>query len=234
MELIEGDIHKVIKTLPSNTYDLLYTNPPFNSLTGAKWDKVLNWDELWDDIWRVLKPNGVVVLHSTQRFTIELASSQIKYFKYKYVWKKNNSTNFLVAKYQPLRSCEDICVFYKKRGIYNPQMVGNEFHKKRNVKYGGANEYWGKCEQDKNIITDEGGHYGRYPDDFLEFNIDKSKTKEKNAGTRSTELIDFILKTYSNENSKVLDITCYDARTGERCLLLNRQYTGIDLCLMNK
>jgi len=113
-------------------------------------------------------------------------------------------------------------------------MVGNEFHKKRNVKYGGLNEYWGKCEQDKNIITDEGGHYGRYPDDFLEFNIDKSKTKEKNAGTRSTELIDFILKTYSNENSKVLDITCYDARTGERCLLLNRQYTGIDLCLMNK
>lgn len=229
MNLIEGDIHEVIKTLPSNKYDLLYTDPPFNSLTGAKWDKVLKWDELWDDIWRVLKPNGVVVLHSTQRFTIQLASSQIKHFKYKYVWKKNNSTNFLVAKYQPLRSCEDICVFYRKKGIYNPQMVGNKFYKKRNVKYGGENEYWGKCETEKNVVTSEGGHYGKYPDDLLEFNIDKSNTKDKNAGTRSTELIDYILKTYSNENSEVLDITCHDARTGVRCLKLNRRYTGVDL-----
>tara|TARA_R110000823_G_C15897631_1_gene496635 strand:- start:62 stop:760 length:699 start_codon:yes stop_codon:yes gene_type:complete len=229
MELIEGDIHKVIKTLPTNTYDILYTNPPFNSLTGAKWDKVLKWDELWSDIWRVLKPNGVVILHSTQRFTIELASSQIKNFKYKYTWKKNNSTNFLVAKYQPLRLCEDICVFYKKAGVYNPQMIGNEWNKKRNVKYGGSEAYWGECKTKNNVITDEGGHRGRFPNDLLEFNISRSKTKEKNAGTRPTELIDFILKTYSNKDSHVLDITCYDYRTGVRCLKLGRKYTGIDL-----
>tara|TARA_R100001369_G_scaffold44540_1_gene70654 strand:- start:1059 stop:1760 length:702 start_codon:yes stop_codon:yes gene_type:complete len=229
MELIEGDIHDIIKTLPSNKYDLLYTNPPFNSLTRAKWDNVLNWEELWEDIWRVLKPNGVVVLHATQRFTIELASTQIKYFKYKYVWKKSNSTNFLCSKYQPLRICEDICVFYKKAGIYNPQMIGDKFQKKRNVKYGGANEYWGECKTESNIITDDGGHIGKFPNDLLEFKIDKSERHEKNAGTRSIELIDFILKTYSNENSEVLDITCYDARTGIRCMKLNRHYTGIDL-----
>lgn len=108
-------------------------------------------------------------------------------------------------------------------------MVGNKFYKKRNVKYGGENEYWGKCETEKNVVTSEGGHYGKYPDDLLEFNIDKSNTKDKNAGTRSTELIDYILKTYSNENSEVLDITCHDARTGVRCLKLNRRYTGVDL-----
>ena len=108
-------------------------------------------------------------------------------------------------------------------------MVGNKFYKKRNVKYGGENEYWGKCETKKNVVTSEGGHYGKYPDDLLEFNIDKSNTKDKNAGTRSTELIDYILKTYSNENSEVLDITCHDARTGVRCLKSNTRYTGIDL-----
>tara|TARA_R110002096_G_C14108320_1_gene679531 strand:- start:10 stop:351 length:342 start_codon:yes stop_codon:yes gene_type:complete len=108
-------------------------------------------------------------------------------------------------------------------------MIGDEFIKKRNVKYGGANEYWGACKTEKNIITDEGGHRGKFPNDLLEFNTDKSKGHEKNAGTRSTDLIDFILKTYSNENSEVLDITCYDARTGIRCMELNRFYTGIDL-----
>ena len=229
MELIQGDIHEVIKSLPSNKYDLLYTDPPFNSLTGAKWDKVLNWEDLWEDIWRVLKPNGVVVLHSTQRFTIQLCASQIKHFKYKYTWKKNIATNFLCTKYQPLRICEDICVFYKKAGIYNPQMIGNEFYKKRNVKYGGENKYWGECKTKDNVITDEGGHIGRFPNDLLEFNIDKAKGQENNAGTRSSDLIDFILKTYSNENSEVLDITCYDARSGLRCMNLNRNYTGIDL-----
>ena len=68
MDIIKGDIHNVIKTLPSNTYDLLYSNPPF-AMTGAKWDKAIRFEELWEDIWRVLKPNGAVILHSTQYFT---------------------------------------------------------------------------------------------------------------------------------------------------------------------
>ena len=84
MFLIEGDIHNVIKELPDNTYNLLYTNPPFNGLTNAKWDKVLNWEDLWEDIWRIMKPNGIVVLHSTQKFTMELCSSCLKHFKYKF------------------------------------------------------------------------------------------------------------------------------------------------------
>ena len=93
--------------------------------------------------------------------------------------------------------------------------------------------YWGECKTKDNVITDEGGHIGRFPNDLLEFNIDKAKGQENNAGTRSSDLIDFILKTYSNENSEVLDITCYDARSGLRCMNLNRNYTGIDLEIIN-
>ena len=225
MKIIKGDIHKVIKELPSNEYDLLYTNPPFNGLTKASWDKILNWNELWEDIWRVMKPNGVVILHSTQRFTIELCGSCLNHFKYKMVWKKNNSTGFLSSKYQPLRECEDICVFYKKSGIYNPQMRGNDYHIKRNVKFGGGQKYWGEGNKKENEYQRDEGHFGRFPTDFLEYPIKKGN----GAGTRCNELIEYIIKTYSNEKSKVLDITCYDAITGVICDKLKRQYTGIDL-----
>ena len=230
MSYIEGDIHDVIKTLDTDSFDLLYTNPPFG-ITGASWDKGLRWEELWDDIWRVLKPNGVVVLHSSMPFTFDLVASQRQDFKYIYVWKKNIATNFFLAKKQPLRIHEDICIFYKNQPTYNPQMKGKEFHKKRNVIYGGQDKYYGECKVKDGWgeETDEGGHKGRYPNTFLEYPIRKSKKKDKNtASTRPDELVDFFIKTYSNEGDNILDITCYDGLTGKRCQILNRNYLGID------
>jgi len=227
MFLIQGDIHKIIKELPDNTYNLLYTNPPFNSLTGAKWDKVLHWDELWDDIWRIMKPNGIVILHSSQRFTIELCASDIKNFKYKYIWRKERATNFLLCKFQPLRVCEDICVFYKKAGTYNPQMKGDEEYKYNKTIYGTKQGYY--INEKNHSLEEKKGHKGRFPIDLLIY-----KRTIKGAGTRSDELIDFILKTYSNEGDEVLDITCYDYRTGLRCFELNRHYTGVDMNIVEK
>ena len=92
---IEGDIHDVIKTLETNTIDLIYTNPPFGT-TENKWDKALNWEELWKDIWRILKPNGVVVIHASKPFSYKLIQSQTP--KYNYNWIKTKSTGFLRAK----------------------------------------------------------------------------------------------------------------------------------------
>ena len=130
------------------------------------------------------------------------------------------------AKYQPMRQHEDVVVFYKKSGgTYNPQMVGDEFHPKRNVKHGGAQQYWGKSP-DKNVVTKEGGHTGRYPTTILRFPIRRGAG---GAATRVPEMVDFFLRTYSNPGDEVLDITCYDAITGERCLALGRNYVGIDI-----
>ena len=229
MNIIKGDIHTIIKTLPSDHFNLLYTDPPF-AMTGAKWDKELRWDELWKDIWRVLKPNGIVVLHSTQIFTHLLVASQIKHFKYNWVWKKNIATNFFLAKKQPLRIHEDICVFYKKPGTYNPQMIGDDFHQKRNVVYGGSEKYYGERKEKENKYTNEGGHKGRFPQTLLDFPIRKAKKTDKNkASTRCDEMVDYFIKTYSNEKDNILDITCYDALSGKRAVLLNRNYTGIDI-----
>ena len=174
LNYIQGDIHDVIKTLEDNTIDFIYTDPPFNGQTKAKWDSSLRWDELFKEMWRVLKPNGIIALHSAIPFSYEL----LKYEKpkYNYNWLKNNSTGFLTAKYQPLRIMEDVYIYYKKRGTYNPQMIGQEHHPKRNVKYGGKNAYWGEAGSKKeNVIIKEEGHVGRHPTTLLEYPIRKGK-----------------------------------------------------------
>ena len=221
---IHGDIHNVIKNLEDNSIDFIYTDPPF-STTKTKWDKPLNWEELFPEMWRVLKPNGIIALHSAIPFTYEL----LKYEKpkYNYNWKKNNSTGFLTSKYQPLRIMEEIFIYYKKRGTYNPQMIGDKFVPKRNVKYGGKNGYWGDDGKNKdNEYVEDEGHKGKFPTTFLEYPILKGKG---NGITRPNEMIDYFIKTYSNENDVILDMTCHNEIVGKRCELLKRNYIGIDI-----
>ena len=222
---IEGDIHEVIKTFEDNSIDFIYTSPPYG-ITNAKWDKPLRWDELFPEMWRVLKPDGIIALHSSMPFTYELLKYETP--KYHYSWKKNNSTGFFQAKFQPLRDVEEIFIYYKKRGTYNPQMVGDTFHKKRLVKHGGEQKYFGTRNNIKNTITLEEGHVGRYPTTFLEYKIRKDQT----GITRTDDMIDFFIKTYSNENDTVLDMTCHNDYTSKRCEILKRNFIGVDINLV--
>ena len=220
---IEGDIHEVIKTLDDNSIDFIYTDPPFGT-TKASWDKGLNWDELFVEMWRVLKPNGVICLYSSIPFTYKLLQYDTP--KYHYSWKKNNKTGFFGAKYQPLRQIEEINIYYKKRGTYNPQMIGDKYVNKRNVKVGGRNAYYGEELKDKkNEYNKDEGHTGLYPTTFKDWDIRKDKT----GITRTDEQIDYFIKTYSNENDTILDMTCHCSYVGDRCDLLKRNYIGVDL-----
>ena len=133
-EYIQGDIKDVIKSFDDNSIDFIYTDPPYGT-TKAKWDIGLNWTELFPEMWRVLKPNGIIVLYASMPFTYELL--QYEKPKYHYTRIKNNSTGFFQAKNQPLRKNEEIFVYYRQKGTYNPQMEGDKFVSKRNVKYGG-------------------------------------------------------------------------------------------------
>jgi len=219
---IEGDIHDVIQTLDTNSIDFIYTDPPFGT-TKSSWDKGLNWETLFPEMWRVLKPNGVICLYASMPFTYELLRYETP--RYHYSWCKNISTGFLNAKHQPLRCMEEIFIYYKKRGTYNPQMEGTEFHKKRLVKYGSKeNSYWGESHK-KGEDTKKGGHKGRYPKTFKNWAIRKDKT----GITRTDEQIDYFIKTYSNEKDTILDMTAHCKYVGDRCKLLNRNYIGVDL-----
>ncbi len=227
---IEGDIHNVIKTIETDSIDFIYTSPPFGT-TKAEWDKGLDWATLFPEMWRVLKPNGVICLYASIPFTYTLLKYETP--KYHYSWCKNNSTGFLSAKFQPLRNMEEIFIYYKKRGTYNPQMEGTKKYKKRCVKYGSAeNSYWNgenhvyEMHGNKRINEkEEGGHVGKYPTTFKDWKIRKDKT----GITRTDEQIDYFIKTYSNEGDTILDMTAHNHYVGERCEKLNRNYIGVDL-----
>jgi len=123
--VIEGDCLEVMKQLPDNSVDMVLCDLPYGT-TQNKWDSVIPLDELWKQYQRIVKDDGAIVLTSQGMFTAELMVSNPKMFRYKWVWEKSKSTNFLNAKKQPLRKHEDVCVFYKKQPVYHPQMIEGE------------------------------------------------------------------------------------------------------------
>tara|TARA_R110001606_G_scaffold351352_2_gene501578 strand:+ start:232 stop:924 length:693 start_codon:yes stop_codon:yes gene_type:complete len=225
---IFGDVHNVIKTLEDDSIDLIYTSPPYGS-TKAEWDKPLRWDELFPEMWRVLKPSGVIVLHASMPFTYDLLQHDKP--KYHYTWLKNNSTGGLTAKYQPLRRTEEVMVYYNNKPTYNPQMKGDKFFKKRNKKWGTKeDDYCGHFARDANgkkpvtVSKPNEGHIGRYPDTLLEYKI-----RWKSAISRTDDMMDFFIKTYSNEGDTVLDLTTHNSFLNDRVVALKREFIGIDI-----
>ena len=229
-QYIQGDIHDVIKTLDDDSIDFIYTDPPFGT-TKARWDTPLDWDKLFPQMWRVLKPDGIICLYASIPFTYELLRHETP--RYHYSWKKNNSTGFFTVKKQPLRCMEEIFIYYRMSGTYNPQMVGDVFHQKRTLQCGSKTQsYWGetteKCESERVKVSCQGkGHKGRYPTTCQEWKLRKDDT----GITRTDEHIDYFIKTYSNENDTILDMTCHNEYVGSRCESLHRSYIGVDLYL---
>ena len=128
-QLFEGDCLKYLKQFPDNSIDMVLCDLPYGT-TQNKWDSVISLSKLWKEYERVVKDNGAIVLTSQGLFTAQLMMSNPKMFKYKWIWEKSKPTNFLNAKKQPLRKYEDVCVFYKKQPIYNPQMTKGEPYNK--------------------------------------------------------------------------------------------------------
>ena len=225
IKFIEEDIHTAIKNIEDNKFNLIYTSPPYG-ITEAKWDNSLNWSELFPEMWRVLKPDGIIVLHSSMPFTYELLKYETP--RYHYSWKKNTLTNFFKAKLQPLRDIEEVLIFYKTPGTYNPQMIGDIFHKKRyNKQNDKQNNYGHRTNISKSFTSETEGHIGKYPTTFLEYKVRKDKT----GINRPDEMMDYFIKTYSNEGDYVLDMTCHNDYTSKRCNELKRNFLGIDIKL---
>ena len=218
MTYIIGDIHDKIKDLEDNSIDLIYTNPPF-ATTNKSWDKPLRWEELWVEMDRVLKSTGVVLLHSAIPFTYDLI--RIRKPKYNYIWIKSNPTNFFQAKKQPLRQIEEILVYYKGKHTYNPQMKGDDVVKfKRTNNYEGDN-YYG------NQTPNESNHIGRYPTTYL--GTFKRILQKKSPKSIHDDIMIRMIKTYSNEDNQILDMTCCNKNLGKLATDLKRKYIGIDI-----
>jgi site-specific DNA-methyltransferase (adenine-specific) len=219
--LIEGDCLVEMKRIPNESVDMILCDLPYG-ITQNEWDSYIPLEELWGEYKRVIKPNGVIALTSSGVFTAKLIMSQTKLFKYKWVWEKSKSTNFLNAKKQPLRKHEDICIFYKKQPNYNPQMRSGDPYDKGVRKDQLCGNY-GVFQPSH--VSSEGE---RYPSDVLYFKTAESEGKVYHPTQKPVELGRYLVRTYTNPGDIVLDNTFGSGSFLVSALMEGRNFIGIE------
>jgi len=193
---------------------------PTVSITACKWDSVLPLDQLWEHYHRICKRNAAMIFTASQPFTTILAASNIKEFKYEWIWEKPQGTNPMNAKIMPLKSHENILVFYRKKPTYNPQMWKSTPYSGFESKTKTIGEVYGKTKS-KHRDNPEGL---RYPKTVLRF----SQEKGLHPTQKPVDLMRYLIRTYSNEGETVLDNTMGSGTTGVACVLENRNFIGIE------
>ncbi len=240
IKLYCGDCIEKMKLIADDSVDLVLCDLPYGT-TKCKWDAIIDMNKLWEHYRRIVKkPSGVILLFGQQPFTSMLISSNYEWFKYNLIWKKNKTTQFLLANYRPMKCTEDICVFSKggaaaaskKKGnmTYNPQglepvnikkknsaarigkMLNQPHHLGPNNKLTSNSEYTQK--------------FTNYPSELIEFDIEYDTVHETQ---KPVKLIEYLIKTYSNEGDVVLDNTMGSGTTGIGCVNTNRKFIGIEL-----
>ena len=202
---------------------MILTDPPYGT-TNCKWDSIIPFEPMWTELHRIVKPNGVIVMFSAQPFTTKLINSNLKHYKYNWYWIKNNVTGFAVAKYQPMRKVEDICVFYKKRGTYNPQGLIEVKNPRVRIRNTVDGLYDGTLR--KPYIS----KFTNYPNNVLMYANEASSNKLRYHPTQKpVALLEYLISTYTNEGETVLDFTMGSGSTGVACVNTNRRFIGIEL-----
>ena len=221
IDLIKGDCLEVMKTIPSRSIDAIITDPPYGT-TACKWDSVIDFYLMWEQLNRIIKPNGAIVLFGSEPFSSALRMSNIKNYKYDWIWQKNKTTGFLNAKKQPMNDNENIIVFYKKQCLYNPQKTKAEkLYKRGNINRGNTEVYGNQ----KEYTDKETGM--RYPKRIQYFNNNNNE-KRLHPTQKPVALMEYLIKTYTNENETVLDFTMGSGTTGLACRNINRHFIGIE------
>ncbi len=220
IELMQGDCLKKMKDIPKDSIDMVLCDLPYG-VTAPKWDSILPMSLLWTEYKRIMNKEGVMVFTATQPFTTMLISSNLSDFKYCWYWIKNQGTNFFHAKRMPIRKVEEVVVFGGKR--YFPQITDG--HIPTNSAKGCSD---GKAYHGTNTRNYEGGKTTRYPVNVLEIkcvdNYSRAHSSEK-----PVELMDYLIRTYTNEGDTVLDNCMGSGTTGVACVNLNRNFIGIEL-----
>lgn len=219
--VIEADCLEIMKKLPDNSIDMVLCDLPYGT-TQNKWDSVIPLEKLWKEYKRIVKPNGAIVLTSQGIFTANLIVSNPKMFKYKWVWEKSKSTNFLNAKKQPLRKHEDVCVFYTKQPVYNPQMVEGEPYDKGMRK----DQLSGSYGDFHSVHVQSDGM--RYPTDIVYFKTSESEGEVIHPTQKPVSLGRYFVKTYTNPGDVVLDNTSGSGSFLVAALLEGRNFIGIE------
>lgn len=225
MQLIHGDCLEKMKDLESGSVDMVLTDPPYG-VTACKWDSVIPLEPMWAHLKCLIKPNGAIVMTASQPFTTTLIASNMEMFKYCWVWEKNLKTGNLNAKHQPMRGHEEIPIFYRKLPVYNQQKrrrtteikSGNKFNSRTRV-YGAQRAKYLSRESDWISV------------DTVVRNIKcvHNSQNKIHPTQKPVALMEYLIKTYTDEGDTVLDFAMGSGTTGVACKNLNREFIGIEL-----
>lgn len=231
MNLYKGDCLEVMKLIPDNSIDAIITDPPYGT-TACKWDSVIPFDLMWEQLNRIIKPNGAIVLFGSEPFSSALRMSNIKNYKYDWIWDKVSGGNPFNNKTMPMKTTENIIVFEKKGKKVNYYPIMQEA-KQGNIRHQTTSkqksEIMGKF---KNGFIPKSDPNKRFPKHIISINV---RDKEVNSLNRvhptqkPVELMEYLIKTYTNENETVLDFTMGSGSTGVACLNTNRNFIGIEM-----
>ena len=222
MQLIHGDCLEKMKDIPDKSIDMILCDLPYGT-TACKWDVVIPFEPLWEQYKRIIKDRGAIVLFGSEPFSSALRMSNIKNYKYDWVWEKTKPSGHLNSKKQPMRATENISVFYEKQCIYNPQgLVKGKFNNNRPSR--------GKKEKGKYVhgLEREIGisEYTGYPNNILRFSNPNNKALHPTQ--KPVALLEYLIKTYTLENETVLDFTIGSGSTAVACINTNRNFIGIE------
>ena len=224
MELHKGDCLDIMKQIPNQSIDAIISDPPYGT-TACKWDSVIPFNLMWEQLNRIIKPNGAIVLFGSEPFSSALRMSNIKNYRYDLIWNKIRAAGFLNANRMPLKQHENISLFYGKLPTYNPIKYLDKPYDK--TKYNGKDmkeNVLGSYTSKSNKNNGE-----RFPKSILEFSQNWSRQQQIHPTQKPVLLLEYLIKTYTNENEIVLDFTMGSGSTGVACINTNRNFIGIEM-----
>jgi len=219
INLIRDNCLNEMKNIKEKSIDCILTDLPYG-ITKNEWDIEIDLKLLWENFNNILKPNGIIILTAVQPFTSKLVISNQKMFKYEIIWEKTIGSGQLNIKHQPLRVHESILIFYNKRGTYNEQLTEGKPYSINRTKVKGS----GYNKQTSSNKQNDGYRHAKSV-----IKISNPRIKEGHPTQKPIELLEYLVKTYTNENDTVLDCCMGSGSTGVACINLNRNFIGIEL-----
>lgn len=217
-----GDCLERMKEIPDGSVNMILTDPPYGT-TACKWDSIIPLEPMWEQLKRVVKPNGAIVITGSEPFSSFLRVSNISQYKYDWIWNKVLHSNPLIAKKQPLSAHETISVFYKKQTTYNPQMESGD----KTLLRGGDKVHLASTKGITPHTISKNKSGKRYPKKII--TIANTKRTGLHPTQKPVALMEYLIKTYTNEGDRVLDFTMGSGSTGVAAKNLNRKFIGIEL-----
>lgn len=220
--LYNNDCLEQMPSLKDESIDMILCDLPYG-MTKNKWDSIIPFENLWKEYHRIIKQNGAIVLFGSQPFTSLLVTSNLKYFRYSMVWEKNKFSDFLNASRKPMKVNEDILIFYKKQPTYNPQYWFSTPYTRWNTQQA-VEKQTNYGSHKENIAESKDGK--RLPTTILKFN---RVERPEHPTQKPVDLLEWLIKTYSNENETILDNCMGVGSTGIACKNLKRNFIGIEV-----